>query len=69
MKLSDLTPQERRDLADRAGTNPVYLYQCGAGLRQPSPDLAKRLMRADPRLTWESIYGPVDDVADEQVAA
>lgn len=69
MKLSELTPKERRDLADRAGTNPVYLYQCGAGLRQPSPDLAKRLMRAEPRLTWESIYGPVEEVAGQQEAA
>lgn len=63
MKLSDLTPQERRDLAEKAGTNQMYLYQCGAGIRQPSPELAKRLMRADPRLTWESFYGPIHEEA------
>ncbi|WP_417070792.1 hypothetical protein [Niveibacterium terrae] len=56
MKLSDLTPTERRELATKAGTNPVYLWQCATGRRTPSPRLAKKLIDADGRLSLESIY-------------
>jgi hypothetical protein len=56
MRIDELTPPERRKLADKTDCNAVYLWQCGKGLRTPSPDLAKKLMEFDPRLTWEDIY-------------
>ena len=57
MKLSDLTPTERRELATKAGTDPVYLWQCATGRRTPSPRLAAKLIKADGRLSLDSIYG------------
>lgn len=63
-KLSDLSVLERKSLAKQCGKSHRYLYQCAVGIRQPSPDLAKRIMRADPGFTWESIYGPVHEDPD-----
>lgn len=57
MHISELTIEERECLAEKAETKAVYLYQIGKGIRSPSVKLAKRLMDADPRLTWDSIYG------------
>lgn len=41
-----LTTAQREDIAKRAGTKPIYLYQIAAGVRKPSPDMAKRLHQA-----------------------
>lgn len=70
MHISELTIKERTDLAEKAKTKPVYLYQIGKGIRSPSVKLAKRLMDADPRLTWDSIYGkaPDTDLAQKEAA-
>lgn len=56
--LSDFTPDERRALAKKVGANPVYLWQCGAGVRTPSLRLAQKLIKADPRLTIKSLLAP-----------
>jgi hypothetical protein len=58
MDLSDLTPQARADLAAKVGCNPKYLYQCASGRRRASPDLARALVAADPRLTLEGVLFP-----------
>lgn len=59
MHLRDLTPAQRRDLAKQIGANPVYLYQIGVGLRQPSARMAKKIILADPRFTYEALFGAV----------
>ena len=41
-----LTPAQRTDIAARANTKPIYLYQIATGVRKPSPDMAKRLHAA-----------------------
>lgn len=45
-------------LAKAADTDPQYLRQCALGWRKkrPSPELAWRLIEADPRLTLEDLY-------------
>ncbi len=44
-------------LAKAAGTDTTYLYQLATGWRgkRPSPDLCKRLIAADPRLSYEDL--------------
>lgn len=56
--LNQLSPDERRTLALTVGANPMYLWQCGKGLRTPSLKLAKKLIDADKRLTIESLLNP-----------
>ena len=51
MKLSDLSPQERADIAKKVNKNEVYIYQCSTGFRNPSAKLCRDLVVADPRLT------------------
>lgn len=69
MHISELTLSEREALAEKTETKAVYLYQIGKGIRSPSVKLAKRLMAADPRLTWDSIYGKSALGGQEQAAA
>jgi DNA-binding XRE family transcriptional regulator len=59
MHLRDLTPAERRDLADKIGANAVYIYQIGAGIRRPSARMAQKIICADPRFTYEALFGAV----------
>lgn len=60
MNLRDVYKAEGRQglirLADKAGTDPKYLYHCATGRREPSPNMARRLVAADSRLTLEAIY-------------
>lgn len=60
MDLSDLSPTERAELAAKVGCNPKYLYQCATQWRgkRPSPELARTLVAADPRLTLEELLFP-----------
>ena len=51
MHLHELTPPERRSLAASIGSSPEYLWQIATGRRKPSCDLAKAMVKADPRLT------------------
>ncbi|WP_114154698.1 hypothetical protein [Chromobacterium haemolyticum] len=62
MKLNTMTAQERKALAEAAGTDHVYLYQCGAGLRKPSPDLCRRIVKADPRFLLSDLRPDIWDV-------
>jgi DNA-binding transcriptional regulator YdaS (Cro superfamily) len=41
-----LSPAQRAEIAKRANTKAIYLYQIATGVRQPSPDMAKRLNKA-----------------------
>lgn len=41
-----LTVHQRAEIAKRAETTPIYLYQIANGLRRPSTDMAKRLHQA-----------------------
>lgn len=43
-------PKERRALAEKIGTSEEYLRFCANGYRRPSPELAKKLANAEPRL-------------------
>lgn len=59
--LNELTPREREALARKVNCNPLYLWQCGDGRRSPSLKLAIKLIKADTRLTMESLRKPKDD--------
>ena len=44
--FDNLTTAQKEEIARRAGTRPIYLYQIAAGLRRPSTDLAKKIHHA-----------------------
>lgn len=52
-------------LHEATGINRKYLYQCATGRRQPSPDYAKKMVAADPRLTLDGIYAITEVGAGE----
>jgi transcriptional regulator with XRE-family HTH domain len=52
--ISDLSPQERRDLALNVGCSPMYLWQISSGRRTPSMKLLRKLTEADRRLSAAS---------------
>jgi hypothetical protein len=60
MNLKDIHEKEGRKalvrLADLVGCNPKYLEQLARGSRFPSPTLAFKLIAAEPRLKFESLY-------------
>ncbi|TVO53832.1 hypothetical protein [Denitromonas halophila] len=60
MNLSDLYKSEGiaalGRLADATQSSRKYLYQCATTSRRPSPDLAVKLIAADPRLTLDDLY-------------
>ena len=62
MNLKDIYESEGRPgldrLAKKAGTDTQYLWQLATEWRgkTPSPRLAKRLIEADPRLTYADLY-------------
>ncbi|MGR2663659.1 hypothetical protein HA052_11085 [Chromobacterium haemolyticum] len=62
MKLQDLSRQERLVLAEATSTNEQYLYQCGVGLKNPSPKLCRRIIEADPRFTLPELRPDIWDV-------
>lgn len=43
-------------LAAATGANPQYLYQCATGRKEPSPRLARELIKADSRITLNALY-------------
>ena len=60
-----ITPDERRQLAEKVGINEQYLYQCLTGRREMSASEAVRIeMASDGRLTrkmlcqesWQDIW-------------
>ena len=62
---TQITPDERRQLAEKVGINEQYLYQCLTGRRDMSASEAVRVeMASDGRLTrkmvcqgsWQSIW-------------
>jgi hypothetical protein len=57
MTLIELTPAERKALAQAVGCNPIYLHQLATRFRnkKPSPELCRRLVAADRRLTLEEL--------------
>jgi len=46
MDIKDLTIEQRKIMAAKAGTSEQYLYQIGKGIRTPSRKLAARLVEA-----------------------
>lgn len=50
MPIPALTPKDARELAERAGTTPAYLYQVLTGRRRANAALARRINAADPRI-------------------
>lgn len=67
--LDKLTPKERNALADRCGTDYIYLWQIGKGIRLPSLTLADKLMDADNRITVKGLLAPklARDAANDSV--
>lgn len=65
MTLQDLYGRldkaQRAELADRIGTNPIYLHQLATHFRRPSIDLLVALAKADRRLK-------IADMAEEFAA-
>jgi DNA-binding transcriptional regulator YdaS (Cro superfamily) len=43
---ASLTVAQRAEIAARAETRPIYLYQIATGVRRPSPEMAKKLHQA-----------------------
>jgi DNA-binding transcriptional regulator YdaS (Cro superfamily) len=41
--MNQITPADRRRLADQVGVNEQYLYQCLSGLRDMNPGKARRI--------------------------
>lgn len=58
IELLDLSVDERHTLARKAGIAPVYLWQCGAGIRTPSLYVAEKLLWHEQRLTVTSLMAP-----------
>lgn len=60
-----------RDLAGKAHTDAQYLRQCATRWRgkRPSPELAKRLITADARLTLDDLYADIPGGTDQEQAA
>lgn len=49
--LKQAAPYDRKTLADAAGTSVAYLYLIGGGHRRAGPELCKKLVAAEPKLT------------------
>lgn len=49
--LKQAAPCDRKTLADTAGTSVAYLYLIGGGHRRAGPELCKRLVAAEPKLS------------------
>jgi len=58
IELNDLSPEERRELATKVKKSPVFLWQCGSGIRTPSLETADRLIDNEPRLTVKTLLAP-----------
>lgn len=58
IEINQLSPAQRRELAQKVGKSPVYLWQIGDGIRTPSLETADRLMDHEPRLTVKSLLAP-----------
>ena len=63
--LSNLYKKEGGALFKRlhiaTGASKKYLYQLATGRRRPSPDLAQKLIDAEPSLTLEGILFPQEN--------
>lgn len=73
MNLADLYKVDGRlglrKLAFACGVSEKYLYQCATGRRVLSPELAKGLAEADPRLTLDDLYRDVEPKRAREEAA
>ena len=65
--LKQAAPCDRKTLADVAGTSVAYLYLIGGGHRRAGPELCKKLVAAEPKLTLcdlrPDIWAPSHEVA------
>ena len=58
IEINELSVDERHTLARKARTTAIYVWQCGAGLRSPSLEMADRFITHEPRLTVKSLLAP-----------
>jgi len=58
IEILELSVDERYTLARKAGIKPIYLWQCGAGIRTPRLRIAEKLMKHEPRLTVTTLMAP-----------
>lgn len=65
--LKQAVPCDRKTLAAAAGTSVAYLYLIGGGHRRAGPELCKKLVAAEPKLTLcdlrPDIWAPSHEVA------
>ena len=75
MNLSDIYEEEGiealKKLAKETGADLQYLRQCATNWKnkRPSPDLAAKLIQADPRITWDDLYEKEIQTASDVAAA
>ncbi len=60
MDLKDIYDKEGiaglTSIADTVGCSAKYLYQCATERRCPSPAMARKLIAADSRLSFDDMY-------------
>jgi transcriptional regulator with XRE-family HTH domain len=60
MNLQNVYEKEGRKglvrIAEKVGANPSYLWQIATNRREPSPELARKLVAVDRRLTLADIF-------------
>ena len=70
--LKQATPVARETLAVTAGTSVAYLYLICGGHRRAGPELCKKLVAAEPKLTLPElrpdIWGVAQEVAPRRAA-
>jgi predicted transcriptional regulator len=54
-RFSRLTPEQKKDFAEKSGVKIGYLYHLASGYRQASYKMWKRLQKADASLTYEML--------------
>ena len=69
----EITPAERKSIADKVGVNEQYLYQCLTGLRDMNPANARRIEEETGgavtrqmlcQKTWQGIWPELADKAE-----
>ncbi len=60
--MSESTSEEKKELAEKAGTSLSLLYQLGYGTRTASPDLAGRIEKASSGINRRARHKPLPDV-------
>lgn len=66
--LKQATPDARKALAGITGTSVGYLYLIGGGHRRPGPELCKKLVAAESKLSLTELRPDIWAAADTAAA-